>query len=133
MTYEGHCHCERVRFTLQGAPLAVLCCHCTICQQSTGAPFAYVGMWRPEQTEITAGGPLASRQTSGHLTRHRCPDCGAAIFNAVRTARMNTDNFMIPLVQNRADGLKPSHHIYYADRSMDVNGDLPTFDGFKWL
>ena len=133
MTYTGLCACGNVQLALEGEPMAVMCCHCTTCQRSTGSPFAYVGLWNPEKTTIEATSPLRTRQTSSYLTRHHCPDCGAAIFNAVRSERMNSDNVMIPLIADRGDGLKPSHHIYYADRAIDMDGGLPTFDGFKWL
>ena len=133
MTYKGRCQCGNVQIRLEGEPMAVMCCHCTICQRSTGGPFAYVGAWSVPNTEVVAEHPLKGLQTSPYLTRMSCPDCGAAIYNAVRTERMNSNNVMIPLLENRGDRLTPSHHIYYADRAIDMDGGLPTFDGFKWI
>jgi len=133
MTYTGRCACGNVQFELTGEPMQVVICHCTVCQRSTGAPFVLVGMWKPEQTAITFGEPLPGRQTSDYLTRHSCSECGSAIYNAVRSERMDSDNFMIPLIENRGEGLQPTHHIYYANRSIDMDGGLPTFDRFKWM
>jgi hypothetical protein len=131
--YEGRCHCGRVRFLLDGAPMQSLFCHCSICRLSTGAPYAMVGFWEVGRTRIAEGGPLLERPTSGWLTRHRCPDCGAAIFNSVRSDELTSNNFMLPLLVERDRLVMPTHHIYYADRVVDVADDLPRFDRFEWL
>lgn len=115
---------------LDGPPLGAMYCHCSICRRSTGAPFIMVGLWAPDKVRITEGEPLAKQKTSDMLERHFCPDCGAAIFNAVRTARFDANNVMLPLLDERDDATRPTHHIYYADRVMDVPDELPKFDAF---
>ncbi|MFO0551931.1 MAG: GFA family protein [Polyangiaceae bacterium] len=129
MRREGGCHCGRVRFALEGEPFAVAYCHCSICRRSSGAPFVFVGMWQPGQLEVLGGEPLTERATSSYLKRRRCPDCGAAIYNAVSSARMQSVNVMLPLLDEKPN-LRATHHIYYADRVVDVDDGLPKFDGF---
>ena len=53
-----------------------------------------------------------------------------AIYNAIRTERFSADNVMLPLLTERDEHTRPTHHIYYADRVVDVPDDLPKFDGF---
>jgi hypothetical protein len=126
--YEGECHCGRVRFELEGPPMAAFCCHCTVCRRSIGCPYILVGMWQPERARIAKGAPLLERTTSPWLTRHRCPDCGAAIYNAVSTKSFVASNFMLPLLLERDDAVRPTHHIFYADRMVDIDDGLPKFD-----
>lgn len=131
-SYDGGCLCGRVRFALAGPPMMAACCHCSICRRWTGAAFSMVGFWQPDRTEITAGAPLLERATSSHLTRYRCPDCGTPIYNAVRTERLVSNNFMLALLGRLDDGTRPSCHIYYADRIADVADELAKHDRFKW-
>lgn len=89
-----------------------------------------VGSWQPDRTRIVDGAPLLERETSSYLTRHRCPDCGAAIYNAIRSSKFSADNFMLPLLGELDGEVRPTHHIYYADRVLDVDDGLPKFDRF---
>ena len=129
--YVGGCHCGHVRFELWGPPMQALYCHCSVCRGTTGSPYLMVGFWRPDRTQTI--GTLLERPTSDWLMRHRCAECGAAIYNAVRSERLASNNFMLPLLSVRDAAVQPTHHIYYADRIMDIEDDLPRFDGFQWL
>ena len=35
----GGCHCGQLRYTVTGAPLNVMVCHCDSCKKVTGQPF----------------------------------------------------------------------------------------------
>src|SRR6266545_2269937 len=131
--YEGGCHCGRVEFQLDGPPMQSVFCHCSICRRSTGSPYVMGGFWDLRRTRILRAAPLVERATSACVTRHRCPDCGAAIFNAVRSVEQPTNNFMLALVRELDAAARPTHHIYYADRVIDIQDDLPRFDRFEWL
>jgi hypothetical protein len=82
-SYQGACHCGRVRFALAGPPMMAACCHCSICRRWTGAAFSMVG-------------------------------------------------FMLPLLGALDEWTRPTCHIYYADRILDVEDGLPKHDRFKW-
>ena len=127
----GRCCCGGVSYTLTGAKSAQ-CCHCSICRRVTGAPFISVTGVKPEQADVTLedGIHLDTYATSSYLTRKRCSRCGAAVFNAVRLKNgMAFDNFMVGLLDDPS-ALARTHHIYYADRIVDVDDDLPKFDAF---
>jgi len=131
-SYQGACQCGRVRFTLAGLPMMSAYCHCSICRRWTGAAFSMVGFWKPEQCAIAGEVTLVERATSEWLTRFRCPDCGTPIYNAVRSERITSNNFMLPLLEALDDLARPSCHLYYADRIVDVEDGLPKHDRFKW-
>jgi len=107
-------------------------CHCSICRRWTGAAFSMVGFWQPERCQIEAAPPFLERATSAWLTRHRCPECGTPIFNAVRSERLTSDNFMLPLLDRLDDDARPWCHLYYPDRIVDLEDGLPRHDRFRW-
>lgn len=53
-SYQGGCHCGRVRFALAGAPMMAAFCHCSICRRWTGAAFSMIGFWKPESPLLGA-------------------------------------------------------------------------------
>jgi hypothetical protein len=108
-------------------------CHCSVCRRSTGSPFVMIGFWAPDSALVDQGAPLLERATSPHLTRHRCPDCGAPIYNAVRSDKLTSNNFSMPLFDALDDAARPTHHIFYADRVLDIDDGLPRFARFTWL
>ena len=130
--YQGACHCGRVNFALEGAPMMTACCHCSICRRWTGAAYSMIGFWKPENCRLTSELPLLERATSAWLTRFRCADCGTPLYNAVRTERLTSNNFMLPLLGALDDLTRPTCHIYYADRIVEMADGLPRHDGFKW-
>ena len=131
-SYQGACHCGRVRFALAGAPMMAACCHCSICRRWTGAAFSMVGFWKPESCDLGGDVALLERATSAWLTRFRCADCGTPIYNAVRSERLTCNNFMLPLLGALDEWTRPTCHIYYADRILEVEDGLPKHDRFKW-
>ena len=78
----GKCACGAVRYRCASAPIAMLNCHCSDCQRSSGAPFASGVVVLTADLEI-AGTPkaYAVRATSGKMTtRGFCGECGTPLF-----------------------------------------------------
>lgn len=61
---EGGCCCGQVRYRIERAPLAVHCCHCTMCQRETGSVLALLSII--EATNMTLLAP-APPTASSHL------------------------------------------------------------------
>lgn len=129
-TYTARCHCGAVQLELEGPPDGALYCHCSICRRSTGAPVVQVGFWPPERVAVTADPPLLAYRTSRYLERFRCAQCGAAVYNELRSKRFSSQNVMLSLVEDRDEALAPTHHIYHDDRVLDLADDLPRFAEF---
>lgn len=81
-SFSGGCVCKSIRYTVARAPLAMLNCHCSDCQQSSGAPFASGVVVMTADLAVT-GTPryYAVQGSSGAMTRRSfCPECGTPLF-----------------------------------------------------
>lgn len=78
MTHEGGCLCGAVRWKAEGEPINVRCCHCTLCQKATAAPFWARAVYA--QNKVTVEGHVEAFPTSDHISRVFCRDCGVRLF-----------------------------------------------------
>jgi len=123
---KAHCQCGAITVTTQGPPKGGTYCHCGMCRRSSGAAFAMVAYWAPEM--VTFEGELHSYRTSSYLNRYRCATCGCHIYNELRIEHANLEAVNAALFG--ADAAVQTHHIYYADRVVDMHDGLPTFDAW---
>lgn len=81
---EGHCLCGALRYEVDGAPVQLTNCHCSVCRRASGAPF--VAWFSVARTQFRfVGGQPARYQSSSHATRTLCGACGTPItFESVR-------------------------------------------------
>jgi hypothetical protein len=74
MKYTGSCHCQRVRFEVEGDLNGVLSCNCSICQRKGSL------LWFVPHDAFTLLTPDANAGTyrfNKHLIAHRfCTTCG---------------------------------------------------------
>lgn len=80
--FSGGCACGSVRYECSSEPLAMLNCHCSDCQRSSGAPFAS-GVVVPKNSVKVMGTPktYSVRASSGaSTTRSFCSSCGSPLF-----------------------------------------------------
>lgn len=73
----GGCRCGKIRYAISKAPLFVMACHCTDCQEMTASAFS-LGMPVAEEGFAIEGDPWAITKTadSGKESRaFRCRDC----------------------------------------------------------
>jgi hypothetical protein len=136
-TYKGSCQCGEVQFEITGGPWAWQCfCHCNLCRKSTGAPFvALTAVALTDSSfKLTKVGETFKYASSEHLNRVLCAKCGALCFNEAtfggQQFRATTLATLEGAVKDNKyiDALAPKVHIFYANRVMDVNDDLPKFD-----
>jgi len=74
----GRCCCGAVRYEVTGEPRHSSCCHCSICQRASAAPFVAWFTVAPAEFRLTSG-ELASFKSSEHATRSFCARCGTPI------------------------------------------------------
>jgi len=73
----GGCRCGAIRYDVTTAPLFVMACHCTDCQQQTSSAFS-LGMPVDKDGFALEGQPAVMTKTadSGNESRaYRCPTC----------------------------------------------------------
>lgn len=129
-THSGSCQCGGVSFTLTD-PGPGIACHCGKCRKTTGAAFIVATTVPGDSGAITLadGVTLDEFASSEYLTRRRCSRCGATVLNAVKLKGRAFDNYMVTLLDDPS-AIELSHHIYYADRVVDVSDDRPKFDAW---
>jgi len=79
----GGCICRKVRYSIEGEPKRITVCHCTWCQQRTGAAFGVEVVFEDSQIAFTGESPASYRHISDESGRwvdqHFCSTCGAGI------------------------------------------------------
>lgn len=74
MTYQGSCHCGRIRFEAEGEIASLMACNCSMCQRKGTL------MWFVPRTALhllTPDENAAAYLFNKHVIRHRfCPTCG---------------------------------------------------------
>jgi hypothetical protein len=112
-TYEGGCHCERVRFRVTAELTAVTKCNCSIC---TKKGFLHL-IVPPERFELLAGkGELSTYEFNTRTAKHTfCRHCGI-------------HPFYVP----RSDPDKVDVNVHCLE-GVDLNRlDVDHFDGRNW-
>ena len=126
--YNGSCLCGQVKFKVQGEPTFAGLCHCEVCRRWHNAPINAWAAWEDEKFTILEGKEnLSSFRLTEQSHRHWCSNCGAGVFNDTGTP------FTAIYVQGLHDTgytHKPTMHLYYSERTMDINDSLPKFKDF---
>lgn len=78
----GGCACGEVRFSCASKPIAMLSCHCSDCQRSSGAPFASgVVVMTSDLSVVGIPAAYSHRASTGkQTTRSFCSVCGMPLF-----------------------------------------------------
>ena len=82
--HEGGCACGAVRYRVEGAPIFVNNCHCTLCQRQTGSTSVVNAFYETERFKLLAGELTVNVVPAGSGKPHeihRCAKCGTAIFS----------------------------------------------------
>ena len=123
----GGCLCGAVRYRVEGEPLEVYYCHCTICQKYSGAPFSAAATFPYESYTLIQGDPRTN-QTSSHYVRLSCRQCGSILGgrqsgNSPKLVTIRIGNLDNP------SALKPTSHVFTATRVewCDIDDGLPTY------
>lgn len=107
---DGGCRCGALRYAVTTAPLFVMACHCTDCQQQTSSAFS-LGMAVDKQGFSLHGEPLVFTKTaeSGHESHsYRCPTCavwthtmtdGSPDMVVVRPSTLDDTDWVEPVAQ----------------------------------
>ena len=71
-----------------------------------------------------------------HKTRYRCKTCGTTVTS--QNSKAKTNSIWGVHLKRNADGaikawefVKPTHHIFYDTRILDINDALPKWDGYE--
>ncbi|KAJ7922799.1 Mss4-like protein [Mycena leptocephala] len=133
---KGGCSCGALSYSVKGKPLFSVYCHCTKCQRADGAAFvscvhypASAFSWTYSQEVEPLVEPLED------MVLYRCKKCRSC----AATQMSDNKNWALRGTQLERDGdgkilnwegVKPTSHIFYGTRVVDVADDLPKWEGF---
>lgn len=135
--YLGKCQCGTIEFQCEGEPLFTQYCHCNKCRevmaQSQRAEdrqgYAFTAAYLTNNFKITKGEDQLEDVIRNHAKLLLCPTCQSQIYGISLDPALqagigiNANNFVKPL----SDAFKPVRHIWYLDRVVDFNDNLPKF------
>lgn len=133
--HAGGCLCGAVRFEIQGAPMIVHACHCSVCQRRTGGAFA-VNLWIESDHITLLQGEPESRSAPGIKTDAPseswfCGVCGTCLWTHFHAAPAKSRFVRAGTLDNPAD-FPPDVHIFTASKQpwVSIPDDVPAFAGF---
>lgn len=137
--YRARCYCHAVRYEVRADPVDAKLCHCSACQLLHGAPMQWAAIFHKRDIRITAGVEHL-RFYNSELRRHErvlpckvaCALCGTPIADEGRNmwlAFPTLFDFGVP--PQVPEAFKPSCHIFYDNRVMDIFDELPKWSGHK--
>ncbi|HUO92842.1 MAG TPA: GFA family protein [Rhizomicrobium sp.] len=104
MKIDGGCHCGAISFEAEVDPAKVAVCHCTDCQQISGAPYRASVPALAEKLTLR-GEPKHYVKTadSGNKRLHGfCGECGSAIYATTPTDQ-RVFNLRVGAIRQRAE------------------------------
>ncbi|WGS52627.1 GFA family protein [Paraburkholderia sp. D15] len=127
------CLCGTVELSMRGAPAARANCHCRSCRDFYGTSVWSATAWAADQVTISRGSVSAFKHPAKRLTRHFCTVCGETMFGTNRLGMRVLPNSLVARAcgGELPDALKPTMHLFYRHRLLDVQDALPKYlDGW---
>ena len=137
--YRASCHCTAVSYEVCADPVNSKICHCRLCQKLHGAPMQWAAIFHKHHVRILQGMDQL-RFYNGELNEHErilpckvsCALCGTPIADEGRNMWLAFPSlFDFGTTLKVPDTFKPTCHIFYGARMIDLNDDLPKWSGHK--
>ena len=137
--YRARCHCGAVQYEVCADPVDAKICHCLNCQKLHGAPMQWAAIFHKRDVRMTAGIEHL-RFFNSEQQRHErilpckvsCGLCGTLIADEGRRMWLAFPSlFDFGSAANVPPAFRPTCHIFYSLRVIDMNDDLPKWSGHK--
>jgi len=137
--YRARCYCGAVRYEVRADPVDAKICHCSACQVLHGAPMQWAAIFHKRDVRFTAG-VEGLRFYNSELDRHErllpckvaCALCGTLIADEGRNMWLAFPAlFDFGAPPRVPDSFKPTCHIFYAMRVMEIVDELPKWSHHK--
>jgi len=128
---EGSCLCAEIGYEATGAPVRMMCCHCSRCRLGRAAAHATNVFFKLDQFRWVRGAALATEYKVADARFHTaafCSRCGGKV------PKPAADRGIVVVPAGSLDtdpGLRPQAHIFVADKApwFDITGPVPQFAG----
>jgi hypothetical protein len=137
--YRAACFCGSVRYEVSAEPLDSKLCHCKACQALHGAPMQWAAIFHKHHVRFTAGLDYLRFFNSEHGRNDRilpckvsCHKCGTPIADEGRRMWLAFPTlFDFGQCAETPYSFRPTCHIFYGQRIIDVCDNLPKWSGHK--
>ena len=137
--YRARCHCGAVRYEVCADPVDAKICHCRACQALHGAPMQWAAIFHKhdvrlvtELEELRFYNSELDQPQRVLPCKVSCARCGTLIADEGRRmwlAFPTLFDFGTPPQVPKA--FRPTCHIFYGMRAVDVDDGLPKWSGHK--
>lgn len=137
--YEARCFCGSVHYEVGADPVDAKLCHCLACQKLHGAPMQWAAIFHKRDVRLTRGLEFLHFYNSERHAHERippckisCARCGTLIADEGRRMWLAFPSlFDFGGIAGVPFSFRPTCHIFYRLRIVDVNDDLPKWSGHK--
>lgn len=137
--YRASCYCGAVRYEVGADPVDAKICHCLVCQRLHGAPMQWAAIFHKKDVRITAGIDHLRFYNSERDRYDRilpckvsCKKCGTLIADEGRRMWLAFPAlFDFGPSREIPAAFRPTCHIFYGTRTVEVCDDLPKWSGHK--
>lgn len=138
-TYRASCHCGAVVYEVCSDPVDAKLCHCLACQKLHGAPMQWAAIFYKKDVRIAKGIAHLNFYNSQRNRHERilpckvsCSLCGTPIADEGRRMWLAFPSlFDFGYRQMVPEAFRPTCHLFYGMRVIDMNDDLPKWSGHK--
>ncbi len=136
--YSASCYCCAVQYEVKADPVDAKVCHCLACQKLHGAPMQWAAIFHKNDVRIIQGMEHLHFYNT-ELNRHErilpckvsCNLCGTLIADEGRNMWLAFPSLFDFEGRVVPEKFKPTCHIFYGVRVMDMNDNLPKWSGHK--
>lgn len=137
--YRAACFCGKVRYEVSAEPVDAKLCHCRACQTLHGAPMQWAAIFQKHHMRFTSGLDLLRFYNSERDMNERilpckvsCSLCGTPIADEGRRMWLAFPTlFDFEQGTEMPDSFKPTCHLFYDQRVIDIHDNLPKWAGHK--
>lgn len=137
--YTAHCHCHSVRYEVCADPVDAKLCHCRNCQVLHGAPMQWAAIFHKHDVRFIAGvehlrfyNSTLNRPERTLPCKVACALCGTLIADEGRAMWLAFPTlFDFGEPPQVPDTFRPTSHIFYGSRVLEIDDGLPKWSGHK--
>ncbi len=137
--YWASCHCGSVRYEVSADPVDAKICHCMTCQKLHGAPMQWAAIFHKHHVRMTRGiehlrfyNSAFGRHARVPPCKVSCALCGTLVADEGRRMWLAFPSlFDFGTEGPVPEPFKPTCHIFYGLRVIDISDGLPKWSGQK--